>query len=669
MAPLVAALLLVVASWPEPLVLDPSGPPVSAAGHLQVAKTPGGLRFDDARTLTYRAPGSGFYAEADGRRYAARLGVASSSPRPSSWVVTLEFESATATLVRADGTRETHRTGWGVPVGEWTDVVSGVPSIRLDLEAGERVDLYLDVEKGAGYAPDAQVRVSERNAYEARQRRAYALQMAFLGVFLALAVYKLFLYASFRDRSYLYYVAFSIGTAVYWVTREGFVLEFLLGLTGRGWPELNFYVLAVAAVGYGQFVRHYLRTRSHAPRLDRVLVGVSIAWAASAVACAAGAWEGGTTAAALAGLVLVMATFAAGVTAYRAGYRPALDYLIAAASFLVVSVGYIGLYLVDSELAGSASGVLQLAMLLEVVLLARALSLRIQTVTAERSAAVAAHERSEAERAALEEMSEFKSRMLGIAAHDLRSPLGTVIGFADMLAYETPGRPDLHEYTDSIQRSAERMLELTEGLLGRAALENKDLKLDVGRVDVCGLVLEAATEYRVRSVEKGQRLTLRLPDEVYADVDPERFRAVVDNLVSNAVKYTPVGGEVEVSVEATGSAVEVRVADSGPGFTAEDQEQLFEPFQRLSARPTGGETSTGLGLSIVKQIVDLHGGQIRVESEPGRGATFVITLEAQNRATTGSTSARLLWVAPGRTRPAPAPSAVPAPAEPVQQMA
>ena len=633
MGHLAAVLLLVVAAWPDPLVLDPSGPGASAEGHVEVVEDAGGrLSLDEARGLERYAPlGPGAFGAADGRRYWARLALASPASRPTSWVLPLGVRSATATVVRADGRRETHRTGWGLPLGEWTDVLGGVPAVRVDLGPRERVELYVQVENGVGYATPTPLTVTELGAFEARQRRGHALQMAFLGVCLALSVYKLFLFASFRDPSYLYYVAFLVGAAVYWATAGGYTVPFLLGLTGRGWPALNFYGLAVAALAYGQFVRHYLETPRHAPRLDRVLIGVSGLWAVSVALSVAGAWTAGTTVAALAGLALVVVSFAAGVASVRVGFRPARDYLIAASPFLFVSVGYIALYFADPSLAGSARPALQVAMLVEAVLLARALSLRIQTLSAERTAAVAAHQAAEAGRTALEEMSAFKSRMLEVAAHDLRGPLGTIIGFADMIAFETPDRPDLRDYTDPIQRSAGRMLDLIDGLLGRAALDAKDFELAPSRVDLCALVRETAEDHRARSVEKAQTLSVRAPARAYAEVDPERIRAVLDNLVSNAVKYTPTGGSVELTVTAVETAVEVRVSDSGPGFTAEDREQLFEPFQRLSARPTGGETSTGLGLSIVKQIVDLHGGRIEVESEPGAGAAFVVTLDTMGR--------------------------------------
>src|SRR4029079_13800096 len=104
--------------------------------------------------------------------------------------------------------------------------------------------------------------------------------------------------------------------------------------------------------------------------------------------------------------------------------------------------------------------------------------------------------------------------------------------------------------------------------------------------------------------------------------DPDRIREAIDNLLSNAIKYSPLGGKIDVIVGREGDNTSIQVKDQGPGLSPEDNSRLFGRFQRLSAKPTGGENSTGLGLSIVKRIVDLHGGRVTGESPgPGLGAT------------------------------------------------
>jgi len=111
--------------------------------------------------------------------------------------------------------------------------------------------------------------------------------------------------------------------------------------------------------------------------------------------------------------------------------------------------------------------------------------------------------------------------------------------------------------------------------------------------------------------------------------DADRIREAIDNLVSNAIKYSPIGGKITVSVNHEGSNTVVRISDEGAGLSPEDLGRLFGRFQRLSAKPTAGESSTGLGLSIVKRIIDMHGGHVTADSAgPGQGSTFTVTLPA-----------------------------------------
>jgi signal transduction histidine kinase len=109
--------------------------------------------------------------------------------------------------------------------------------------------------------------------------------------------------------------------------------------------------------------------------------------------------------------------------------------------------------------------------------------------------------------------------------------------------------------------------------------------------------------------------------------DADRMREAIDNLVSNAIKYSPIGGKIALLITGDADYVRISISDEGPGLSPEDLDRLFGRFQRLSAKPTGGESSTGLGLSIVKRIIDMHGGEVNAHS-PGQGATFTILLPA-----------------------------------------
>jgi signal transduction histidine kinase len=154
-----------------------------------------------------------------------------------------------------------------------------------------------------------------------------------------------------------------------------------------------------------------------------------------------------------------------------------------------------------------------------------------------------------------------------------------------------------------------------------------DISIRQENVDIAAILADVVTANRALAERKRQAINLVSPPVRWATCDPDRLREAVDNLLSNAIKYSPSGGKIELSMSGDKEVTVILVKDEGAGLSEEDLGRLFGRFQRLSAKPTAGESSTGLGLSIVKRIVELHGGTVAAESEgPGRGATFMIRL-------------------------------------------
>src|SRR5262249_53542171 len=153
-----------------------------------------------------------------------------------------------------------------------------------------------------------------------------------------------------------------------------------------------------------------------------------------------------------------------------------------------------------------------------------------------------------------------------------------------------------------------------DDLVSDAMADALDITVRREPVDIAVLVQEVAEANRPLATRKEQNITVSAPPDQSAMCDADRIREAIDNLVSNAVKYSPIGGAIPLAVSREGNDIAVYVRDQGAGLSPEDISRLFGRFQRLSAKPTGGETSTGLGLSIVKRIIDLHGGRITVES-------------------------------------------------------
>lgn len=220
---------------------------------------------------------------------------------------------------------------------------------------------------------------------------------------------------------------------------------------------------------------------------------------------------------------------------------------------------------------------------------------------------------------------EDKDRMLGMVAHDLRTPLSTIGGFAESLQRFLAAdlEPATAQVLERIVRTTERLARLTDDLLDTAALGLGHLALDRARQPVGPVVIGAAAEHLPLAEEKGVPLRLRDHSEgAQAPVDADRLVQVVDNLVSNALKYSPSGAPVTVTVTAEPERIRVEVADRGPGIDRSELAGLFSAFARTGNRPTGGETSTGLGLTIARGLIDAHGGDLEVDTEVGVGSTF-----------------------------------------------
>jgi signal transduction histidine kinase len=168
---------------------------------------------------------------------------------------------------------------------------------------------------------------------------------------------------------------------------------------------------------------------------------------------------------------------------------------------------------------------------------------------------------------------------------------------------------------------------MVDDLVSDAMADALDITIRREPVDISAVVQEVAEANRPIATRKEQSITVVAPPDHAAMCDSDRIRDAIDNLVSNAIKYSPIGGAIDLLVAREGDGILVQVRDQGAGLSPEDISRLFGRFQRLSAKPTAGETSTGLGLSIVKRIVDLHGGRVTVESAgPGKGAIFNMTL-------------------------------------------
>ncbi len=234
---------------------------------------------------------------------------------------------------------------------------------------------------------------------------------------------------------------------------------------------------------------------------------------------------------------------------------------------------------------------------------------------------------------ALRAASDLKSQLLNIASHDMKNPLTAIREFSRIIKEEIGGESHLSELVDLIFSSSDEMLRLVTQLLDSSALESGRLELNTRPVDVSALAQLIVHRSTKQAELKQQKIHFESGEEgsnvVMADFD--RLQEAMDNVLNNAIKYSEKGKNIWVSVKSSDDTVRFEVRDEGPGIADEELPLVFEKFQKLSTQPTGGENSTGLGLSIVKQIIEMHGGRVSVESHVGEGSMFFIELDRRDQ--------------------------------------
>jgi signal transduction histidine kinase len=224
-------------------------------------------------------------------------------------------------------------------------------------------------------------------------------------------------------------------------------------------------------------------------------------------------------------------------------------------------------------------------------------------------------------------LDKLRSDFINILSHDLRIPLTAIIGYAELLEDDPALPPQDKEYVRQIQEACERMNSQLEELLDYARMEVGNFKLHLEPVELETEVPALVAFFRPIAARKGLSLDLDVAEGLPTiRIDPDRLRQILNNLISNAIKYTPSGGRVRVVARASGPEVVLEVRDTGIGLTADDRTHLFEKFFRSERPEVRAEMGTGLGLSLVKGVVEAHGGRLEAEGEPGKGSTFRVIL-------------------------------------------
>jgi signal transduction histidine kinase len=231
--------------------------------------------------------------------------------------------------------------------------------------------------------------------------------------------------------------------------------------------------------------------------------------------------------------------------------------------------------------------------------------------------------------AQLQRLNKEKNQFLGMAAHDLRKPIGLVIAYSDLLIVEAAEALN-REQTDflkTISSSCLFMKQLVDDFLDVSAIEAGKFELDLQPIAFDTVLAESLKMIKLTALKKGIELEIRVENNTpRITVDAHKIEQVIINLVSNAIEHSEPADRVVISLSFNDRLIFFSVQDSGPGIAPEEVEKLFKPFGNVSTKKTNGEKSTGLGMLISRKIIEAHGGEIRVDSKLGRGTTVQFEL-------------------------------------------
>ncbi|WP_150803217.1 hybrid sensor histidine kinase/response regulator [Pseudomonas fluorescens] len=530
----------------------------------------------------------------------------------------------------AGGYRLAQRTGDALPFAS-RQIRQNNYLFDLDFAPDQRKTLYLRLQsQGSIQAP---LTLWSSTFYlEEQPQRLYVLGMIY-GVLLGMLIYNLFIYLAVRDTSYLYYILYIASFGLYQLSVNGAAVEYF-------WPDnpwwanasTPFFIGAAGLFG-SQFARSFLQTASHSRWLDRLLLGLI---ACSAVVVALSLMTSYALALRLAtalALAFTVTIFAAGVFVWCRGLRVARYFIIAWSAFLfggVINTLMVLGYLPNVFLTMYSS---QIGSALEVALLSLALADRINSMREQQARTLLdAGQKLEVLNQQLAHSNRLKDEFLSTLTHELRTPMNGVIGSLELMQ-TVDLDPELEQYQQTAAGSARDMMRMVNGILTLTELQAGRLKVQRQDFSLRGVLDALQMQFAANAMSKALDFQLEvakgLPDRLQGD--SAKLAQCLECLLDNAIKFTRVGGLV---LRVTGkSAGEGRVAlcfaviDTGIGFTNLDEATLYQRFFQLDGSMTREYGGLGVGLAICRQLIELLGGGLTHQSEPGRGSCFQLEVE------------------------------------------
>ncbi|MES2732492.1 MAG: 7TM diverse intracellular signaling domain-containing protein [Bacteroidota bacterium] len=525
------------------------------------------------------------------------------------------------------------------------------------------------------------------------------VQGIYFGIIFLVLLYNLVMYYAIRDVTYLYYLTYVVCIAAFIAYLQGYAYEFLWS----EFPDLNYYAnnILPSLVGLFSilFTTKFLHTPQIVPQLHKGFYLFIACFSAAILFTVAGAASLGLTFVQITSLALAFYIFTLAIIVISKGYQPARFYLIAWTSFLVGTVVFIlqsmhllpfNTYTYYSLQAGSVTEVLLLSYALadkiniyrkekenaqlemfqalkEREKLIREQNRILEQKVAERTEEihqkniVLEHQKEEisAQADTLQEINQMKSHFFANISHEFRTPLTLIIGPLEQLLTKVAESPSLQVQYQMMHRNAQRLLLLINQLLDLSKVEAGKMTLDTKPGDLVQFLRRVVRSFESLAERRHIDLRLQYPHhKVWVLFDPDKLEKVVNNLLSNAFKFTPEGGTISFSlsfspalVETNQSAsdlppltkAEIIVQDSGVGIPADRVNKIFERFYQVDNTQTREQEGTGIGLALIKELVDLHHGHISVSSTLGKGTAFTMHLPFQVVPTDDS-QAKEIWI-------------------------
>ncbi len=469
----------------------------------------------------------------------------------------------------------------------------------------------------------------------------------YFGIMLVMFVYNLFLWLSVRDKNYFYYVVYIAASSFFLLNNSGITYQYFWVWSPAVYNLLVPTGLYLILFSVLIFTVSFLQIKKNIPLLYKILKFLFIVLILTYLFGLPVSFRFTMVSGIIVGMASFLLCLFAGIIMVRRGYRPAIFYLVAWTAFLigaiVLALKTMGV-LPSNVFTGNA---MQVGSVMEVVLLSLGLADRINDLKKQNELAqaqVLANQRLAIEN--LEKANQLKDEFLANTSHELRTPLNGIIGIAESLMDGVAGNQTskAKENLHLIISSGKRLSNLVNDILDFSKLKHRDLQINLQSVDIFSLTNLIIKLCSPLIKNRNLKIINEIPHDVPSVIaDEDRLQQILYNLIGNAIKFTE-EGTITISAELVGVLVvemqhalsiptrlmQITVTDTGIGIPKDQLHSIFEFFEQVDSSNTRKYGGTGLGLSVTKQLVELHGGKIYAESEFGKGSKFIFTLPATN---------------------------------------